>query len=344
MSGDHHPGGLASLKAKALAEDVPLIAHLELTHRCGWRCVFCCNPPANGHRELNLGEWRQVLSDLRQLGTLYVTLTGGDPLIRPDFFDIASSARHLGFALRVFTNGSVIDDCAANNLAGLCCLSVELSVHGATAETHDAITGRRGSFLQLWRAVDLLQTHEVPVMLKCPVTRRNEDELTAIVDRAEHLGIPCRLDPTIVVGDDGNRVPLSWRASNAGVQKTFELLAAHGALPVARYDTDEPICGVGANTVAVDPQGSVFPCIQWRHESLGNVCTVGLRDLWERSAVRRRAALVARRAGTMLADRQDASSRYPFCPAVAAREHDDPLGIGPFQRRQAEAADALRRT
>lgn len=335
-------GGLAELKAKALAKGVPLIAHLELTHRCRWSCLFCCNPPLTEGHELDFWGWRRVLTDLRELGTLFVTLTGGDPLLHPEFFEIAAAARRLGMALRVFTNGSAINDRAAGRLAGLRCLSVELSMHGATDESHDEVTRRRGSFRQLWHAVERLQAHSVPVVLKCPVSRLNENELPGIISVAEENGLPLRLDPTIVVGDDGDQDPLRWRATPAGVQKTMEVLADHNQLPVAENGLDQPVCGVGANTLAIDPYGFVYPCIQWRHDRLGNVRATPLRGLWRDSAARGRAASAAREAGTMLAERYDAVSRYPFCPALAAREHADPLAIGPFLQQQAETADALR--
>ena len=342
MTTESHCGGLAKLKETAIELGVPLYAYLELTHRCGWDCVFCCNPPFGDDDELGFHEWQRVLSELRVLGTLYVTLTGGDPLTHPDFFDIASEARRLGMALRVFTNGSLIDDRGADRLAGMPCLSVELTVHGATQHSHDRTTRRRGSFQQLWNAVERLKARNVPMVLKCPVSNLNENELPSIISLAEGKELPLRLDPTIVVGDDGNRDALRWRATTAGVQHTMEVLASHSQLPVAEYALGQPVCGVGACTLAIDPAGFVFPCIQWRHDNLGNIRSAALRELWENSPTRERVASAARRAGAMLAERNDAVSRYPFCPAIAAREHHDTLAVDPYLQQQAETADTLR--
>lgn len=342
MTIESHGGGLARLKQIAIEQGVPLSAYLELTYRCDWSCGFCCNPPLPDEGELDLHEWRRVLSELRELGTLYVTLTGGDPLAHPGFFEVAADARRLGMALRVFTNGSLIDDRAADHLAGLPCLSVELSVHGATHHSHDRTTRRRGSYQQLWEAVERLQARDVPMVLKCPVSKLNENELPSIISLAEAKKIPLRLDPTIVLRDDGNPDSLRWRATTAGIQKTMEALACHRQLPVAEYGTAQPVCGVGASTLAIDPAGTVFPCIQWRHEDLGNVRSAPLRHLWETSHTRGRAASAARKAGAMLAERNDAVSRYPFCPAMAARENSDPLAVDGFLQQQADSADALR--
>src|SRR5947207_1591546 len=132
---------VARYKRNALALAQPLSAYLELTYRCNWRCVFCYNPRHFDRAGLSAAEWIAVLDELRRLGTLTITLTGGEPLAHPEFFEIATAARERAFAIRVFTNGALIDEAAADHLARLDPLVVELSLHGASAATHDAATG-----------------------------------------------------------------------------------------------------------------------------------------------------------------------------------------------------------
>ncbi len=93
--------GWARLKQRALAKAQPLSAYLELTYRCNWRCVFCYNPRHADRRGLSLAEWTEVLDDLRTLGTLSLTLTGGEPLTHPDFVAIARAASDRRFAMRI---------------------------------------------------------------------------------------------------------------------------------------------------------------------------------------------------------------------------------------------------
>jgi MoaA/NifB/PqqE/SkfB family radical SAM enzyme len=326
-----------------MEHEVPLTAHLELTHRCRWNCAFCCNPKPNSAEDLTTDQWFGVLGDLRRLGGLYVTFTGGDPLVHPGFVDIAQRARHLGMAIRVFTNGSLIDERMADTLADLPCLDVELSVHGATAASHDAVTGVSGSFTDLWRAVDLLVARTVPIVLKCPLTIHNEGEFLEIVELAEGHGVPLRIDPCITAGDDGRIEPLRWRASRRGIEDFLKSLADRDQLPMVDRRSGQPACGVGRNTVAVDPAGNVFPCIQWRHESLGNVRRTPLAELWSASTVRQSAASAASAANEMLLREGDAVSRYPFCPAISARESGGPPVIDSAFLHQAKTADSLRR-
>src|SRR6266545_3605449 len=136
----------ARLKQKALAAAQPLTVHLELTYRCNWRCVFCYNPRHFDRAALSADEWIAVLDDLRVLGTLNITFTGGEPMAHPEIFRILRAARERAFVVRLFTNATLIDDAAADELAALNLLAVEISIHGATAEVHDQATARTGSF------------------------------------------------------------------------------------------------------------------------------------------------------------------------------------------------------
>jgi MoaA/NifB/PqqE/SkfB family radical SAM enzyme len=111
------PAGWARLKQRALSAAQPLAGYLELTYRCNWRCVFCYNPRHSDLVGLTLAEWTEVLDDLRALGTLSLTLTGGEPLTHPQFLAIASAASARRFAVRIFTNGTLVSDEMADAIA-----------------------------------------------------------------------------------------------------------------------------------------------------------------------------------------------------------------------------------
>ena len=135
----------ARLKQVIRERAQPLSASLELTYRCNWRCVFCYNPRHHDRRGLSGAEWLAVLDGLRELGTLYLTLTGGEPLTHPEFLAIARGARQRAFALRIFTNGALVTDAMADEIAALRPMAVEMSLHGEKAETHDRATATPGS-------------------------------------------------------------------------------------------------------------------------------------------------------------------------------------------------------
>ncbi len=330
------------LKQVALERAQPLSACLELTYRCNWRCVFCYNPRHHDRRGLAAAEWGVVLDDLRALGSLYVALTGGEPLTHPEFLAIARGVRERAFALRILTNGALVTDALAAEIAALRPLAVELSLHGAVAETHDRATGTPGSFAAMLRGVDRLLARNVGVVLKTPLTRLNEAEMAGMRRIADERGVPWRVDPTLTPRDDGDTGPLAYRASAQAVERVYRELAAVGQLPHEARMEGGTNCGLGRTTVAVDPEGNVFPCMQWRRAPLGNVRETRLGDIWAGSAERLEAASVARAANASLIASGGAVAAFPFCPALALQRTGDPLRPDDSHRDQAAIAERVR--
>jgi MoaA/NifB/PqqE/SkfB family radical SAM enzyme len=335
------PGWL-QVKQRALDAAHPLGAYCELTYRCNWRCVFCYNPRHHDRQALSTSEWVSVVDELHALGVLIVTLTGGEPLAHPGFLEIARAVRDRSLAFRLLTNGSLVTDATAAALAELHPLGVELSLHGARAETHDRATGIPGSFDAFLRGLERLRARGVPLVVKTPLTSLNEAELDDIVALAERWEVPHLLDATLTPRDDGDPAPLAFRASREGIEKMYKRVARQGRLPEAGRTPGGVNCGLGRVTLAVDPEGDVFPCLQWRHKPLGNVRDTPLRDLWPSSDVRAEAARLARDANEAIRSKGEALARFPFCPALAAQRTGDPLTPDAGHVTQAEIVARLR--
>jgi len=332
----------ARLKRKALEGAQPLSASLELTYRCNWRCVFCYNPRHHDRRRLTGAEWLAVLDDLRVLGTLYVALTGGEALTHPEFLAIARGVRERAFALRLLTNGALVTEALAAEIAALRPLAVELSLHGAVAETHDRTTATPGSFAAMLRGVDRLLSRSVSVVLKTPLTHLNEGEMDGMRRIAEERGVPWRVDAVLTPRDDGDPGPLAWRASPAAVEHMFRAIQDQGRLPREERAEGGTNCGLGRTTIAIDPEGQVFPCLQWRRAPLGNVRETPLREMWAGSPERLAAAAVSRAANDRMVEAGGALASFPFCPALALQNTGDPLRPDGGHREQAAIVERIR--
>jgi MoaA/NifB/PqqE/SkfB family radical SAM enzyme len=332
----------ARLKQIALERAQPLAASLELSYRCNWRCVFCYNPRHHDLRGLPTARWLGVLDELRELGTLYVALTGGEPLTHPEFLTIARGVRERAFALRILTNGALVTDSLAAAIAALRPMAVELSLHGACAATHDRATATPGSFDAMLRGLGRLLRENVAVVLKTPLTRLNEDEIEGMRRIAAERGVPLRLDSVLTPRDDGDPAPLQYRASPAAVDRMFRTLAEQGQLPHEERATGGANCGLGRTTLAIDPEGNVFPCMQWRRAPLGNVRDVPLGTIWRESGERVAAAATARAANDRMVEAGGALAAFPFCPALAQQRTGDALRPDDTHLEQAEAAARAR--
>ena len=168
----------------------PLLGHLdiELTERCNNACMHCyINLPAHdaqaARRELTADQWKDILRQAADLGALSVRLTGGEPLLRPDFVEIYLCARRLGLKVVLFTNGRLITPELADLLARVPPLKkVEVSVYGMRAESYDAVACAPGAFAEFRRGVQLLQERQIPLVVKSvllPANRAEIDEFEA---------------------------------------------------------------------------------------------------------------------------------------------------------------------
>ena len=331
------------VKVRALELAQPLNAMLELTYSCNWRCVFCYNPRHFDRNRMSAGEWIAVLDELRALGTLNGPLTGGEPLTHPEFFTIAEAVRERAFALRIFTNAARIDDAGADRIAALLPLAVEVSMHGATAVVHDAATATPGSFEAALAGIDRLAARGVNVVVKTPVTRLNEHQIDDILAMTSARGLTLQIDPHLTPRDDGSTDPLRYTASPDAVRRVIAAGLGSGSIPVAERTAGGTNCGIGRLTLAIDPEGNVYPCMQWRQRALGNVRESRLRDFWHSSEVRRDAAAMAVAVNDHLFAEGGPLAEYPFCPALAMQETGDPFVPDEGFRLRARIAAELRK-
>jgi len=207
---------------------------------------------------------------------------------------------------------------------------------------HDRATQRAGSLDAMLKGLARLRERGVPVLLKTPLTRLNEHELDAMVALTSRLGAPHVIDGNMTPRDDGDQGPLEYRASAEGIERMFRKVSELGRLPEAVRSAGGVNCGLGRLTVAVDPEGNVYPCLQWKKQALGNVRVTRLSELWRTSPVREQAADAARAANDVLLDQPEAVARFPFCPALAFERTGDPLVPDERHVLEAEIVHRLR--
>jgi MoaA/NifB/PqqE/SkfB family radical SAM enzyme len=151
---------------------------LELTYACNLDCAFCYNDLSLGGQRLSLAQYRELLDDLASLGVLNLSLTGGEPLAHPRFFEIAGHARNLGFVIRLKTNGHAVKGAVARRVRDeVDPFLVEVSLHGASAETHDRQTRVAGSFERLVGNIREMKSLGLRVKANSVLTRWNEHEI-----------------------------------------------------------------------------------------------------------------------------------------------------------------------
>lgn len=324
---------------------------VELTYRCNLDCFFCYNDLDLRGEPLRREQYFQLFAELCDLGVLHLTLSGGEPLAHPDFLALGARARELGFAVRVKSNGHALRGELARRLRDeVDPFLLEISLHGATAATHDRQTRVPGSFERLLANLAELRALGLRVKLNSTLTRWNEGEIDGMFALADSLGLPLHVDPEVTPRDDGGREPLAVAASREGVLRLFRLQTERGraqgagevaARAVRAMDQDLPAppgkhCGAGSAGLAIDPYGNVYPCVQWRRP-VGNLHRQGLREIWQGSAALAEVRELTVRAGELVAAQGPRASLLNFCPGMAAvHSGGDPLRLYPsaVERRE----------
>jgi len=277
--------------------DAPICLTWELTYACNLSCVHCLS--SSGRRdpaELSTAECKRVIDELEAMQVFYVNIGGGEPTVRPDFWELVdyATAHHVG--VKFSTNGVKITPEIARRLAASDYVDVQISLDGATAEVNDAVRGP-GSYATAIRAMEHLagagfQGFKISVV----VTRQNVGQLDQFKAIADQYGAQLRitrlrpsgrgadvwdeLHPTA----DQQRELYEWllaRGENVLTGDSFFHLAGYGeGLPGLN------MCGAGRVVCLIDPVGDVYACPFAIHDEFlaGNVRDDGgFAAVWQTS-------------------------------------------------------------
>ncbi len=342
---------LQKIALNAWDQNILLTVLVELTYRCNLDCFFCYNDRNLAGTPLSTGQYFHLFEDLRDMQVLNLTLSGGEPLAHPDFFAIGAKARELGFVTRIKSNGHALNARIARRIRDeIDPFGIDISLHGATAETHDRQTRVPGSFDRLLRNLDILQALGLRFRINTTLTAWNEHELEAIYELVDSWGVRLNLGTTVTARDDGDQAPLDIAPSAAAMSATFRLqleraaAAGNGSMPgmgdpapdSAQSAKPSKQCGTGSSTLTIDPVGNILPCVQWRRP-VGNLHRDRVSDIWSDSPELedvRNTAIAARK----LVENQGRGGRLmSYCIGEAVCQTNSPLSVYDNARRQMDS-------
>jgi AdoMet-dependent heme synthase len=280
---------MEQLNRKALKLGVPLSVHLDVTYRCNERCEHCYLE-YDDHGEMTIREIYDLLRQLEQSGVFFLTISGGEPLVRRDCFEIIKIARSLGFNVKLKTNAILIKDQEARKLRSMGVEQVQISVYSHHPEVHDAITKVPGSLLRTIAAIRLLREHGLKVTVANVLMKSNFRESGGVRALAAELGAQFTLDPTITPMLDGDRSILRLGLAAIEVSSLFRdanLVGDVDAFCAPPPPVDDEVreglpCSAGHTSCYGSPYGDVYPCVQFPLPC-GNVRKETFQNIWRNS-------------------------------------------------------------
>ena len=254
-----------------LGLDAPICLTWELTYACNLACVHCLSSSGRRDpRELTTAECKAVIDELERMQVFYVNIGGGEPTVRPDFWELVDYATEHHVGVKFSTNGVKITPDVARRLADSDYVDVQISLDGATAEVNDAVRGS-GSFDTAMRAMaNLADAGFTGFKISVVLTRHNVgqlDEFKAIADRYQAQLRLTRLRPSgrgADVWDELHLLPGQQRELYDWlVARGEQVLTGDSFFHLSAYGEPLPglnLCGAGRVVCLIDPVGDVYAC------------------------------------------------------------------------------------
>jgi radical SAM protein with 4Fe4S-binding SPASM domain len=277
---------------------------LEITARCNNNCRHCyINLPANDSEaekaEISFEQIKNIIDQAHEMGALWCLLTGGEPLLRKDFFEIYMYLKRKGLLISVFTNATTITDKHIELFKKFPPRDIEVTVYGITKDTYERISRKAGSFDAFMKGLSMLIEAGVRVRFKAMALRSNVHELEEIAKFCrERTKDYFRFDPFLHLRFDGDK--------KRNEEIKAERLSADDIVRIERQDPERSValekncdkmlfpeakhlrcnhlfhCGTGEGSFTVSYDGLYRLCSSlWSKESLYDLKTGTLRQAWD---------------------------------------------------------------
>ncbi len=287
----------------------------NLVRRCNLTCKHCYATSADKDfpGELSTGQVYHVMDDLKQFHVPVLILSGGEPLMRPDIFEISHHARDMGFYVGLSTNGTLIDESNIQDIVDVGYNYVGISIDG-TRETHDKFRRKQGAYDEALNGIRLCRDAGIKVGLRFTLTQDNRQDLPALLQLMDdenidkfylsHLNYAGRGNKNR--GDDLHHkmtreamdllFETCWNDVLAGKKREFVtgnndadgvylLLWARRHLPQYAGQIESLLNNWGGNASGVnisniDNVGNVHPDTMWWDYTIGNVKQKAFSEIW----------------------------------------------------------------
>ena len=298
-------------------EFIPKWIAWESTQRCNLNCIHCrCSSAADAAAgDFTTEEACRLIDDICEVSTPVMVLSGGEPLLRPDIFEIAEYGTKKGLRMCMATNGTLITDeiCARMKAAQI--RMVSLSLDGSTAEIHDNFRNSPGAYDGVIRGAEILRRNGIPFLINSSFTKRNQSDIAATFKVAKGLGATAWYMFMIVPTGRGEEIMeelispedyeeiLAWHYQQEKHEDDILMrptCAPHYYRIVPQMAKAEGVdfkrrsltfsTGGGKGCIAaqsiclIDCFGNLKPC-SYFHSSVGNVKQIPFKELWFNSTV-----------------------------------------------------------
>ena len=278
---------------------VPVSVGLELTLECNMRCMHCGSYAGNLRSdELTTKELINLCEKFKKLKTKIIVFSGGEPLLRKDWYEIGLKIKRLGMDLSIITNGYNLDNEIVSKMKKLNPYAVAISLDAGTPEIHDSIRRIEGSFNKSLEGLELLRANGIATTVVSTISKKNLKELPKIRDLLLDKGIAWQIQIAIPIGRFPKDFLLSKQeyysvsmfissTSKKYSKKRLPIMGAHSLgynSEVLRNTGLAPKwrgCQAGINIIGIESNGGVKGCLSLPSKFIeDNIRNRDLIEIW----------------------------------------------------------------
>jgi heme b synthase len=290
----------------------------EITRRCNLRCVHCRSSSemdVKAHPDFPKDEAFRIIDDISGYAKPVIVLSGGEPLLRKDVFEIARYGTDKGLRMCLATNGTLVEEDTCKNIKDSGIKIVSLSLDGSEEAVHDDFRSQKGAFSGTINAARLFKKYGIEFIINSSFTKRNQKEIPRVYRLAKELGATAWYMFMIVPTGRGEEIMneliskedyediLEWHYQMEKGEEDMLVrptCAPHYYRIVLQKAKEEGSkferrtlkfstggskgCIAGQLIALIDVDGNVLPC-SYFPKPAGNIREQSFRDIWENSAL-----------------------------------------------------------
>lgn len=277
-------------------KSIPISLLIEVTKRCNWNCIFCY-AECNENDGLEIDVLINVLESFKKLGTFNLTFTGGEPFLKQEIWEIIERAKHMGFALNINTNGSLLNAFDIEKIAKYFS-KINVSLHAVLPETHNYIVRNNKAWENTTKNLYLLKKYHANVEINSLITHNAISQYWKLREFVvNELGFTwnpdIRITPTYSGNTDG-QMECEVSEQEIKIIKNEAEICGNSVYKHQYFSTNDNvsngICRAGATTCFMDADGYLYPCLSFKRKGknmlndvmwLESVKDKEVEDIWK---------------------------------------------------------------
>jgi radical SAM protein with 4Fe4S-binding SPASM domain len=279
----------------------PALISWNVTFRCPLRCPHCYIDASkeDNRAELDTRDALKVIDQIAGLGTRVLILSGGEPLLRADIFELAAHAKESGLHVSMGTSGIMIDDEVAIRMKDAGIRKAAISLDSADSLMHDRFRGLPGAWSRTVNGIQACLRHGIGVLVNITILRENYRQVPEIISFCENLGVTeFQLFFLVPTGRGTGVDDITPEMYETIIHSVMDKTAS-GTVTIrptcapqytrirAQLGMEQPAfpgCLAGKQYCRIYPDGDVTPC-PYLPLRIGNVTTTPLAEIWQGSAI-----------------------------------------------------------